>query len=153
MVGGDLNTAVWGFIHEMLLRGIEARLVANHMELNVMSLIGIILLEQTPFGVTAFQLLIAGALFLGTGELMRLAAGSRLALHWGLTGCLGSFAVTNLLAREALGAGFEVALACDLVIAADTAEFALPEPRHGLAASMGGLHRLPSRRLLGVGSG
>ena len=43
----------------------------------------------------------------------------------------------------ALGAGFEIALACDLVIAADDAEFALPEPRYGLAASMGGLHRLP----------
>ena len=78
--------------------------------IGIPALIGIILLEQTPFGVTAFQLLIAGALFLGTGELMRLAAGSRLALHWGLTGCLGSFAVTNLLAREALGAGWVLAV-------------------------------------------
>ena len=43
----------------------------------------------------------------------------------------------------AMGGGFEIALACDLIVAADTAAFALPEPRVGLAALAGGLHRLP----------
>ena len=43
----------------------------------------------------------------------------------------------------AMGGGFEIALACDLIIAADTAVFALPEPKVGLAALAGGLHRLP----------
>ena len=43
----------------------------------------------------------------------------------------------------ALGGGFEVALACDLVVAAERAEFGLPEPRVGLAALGGGMHRLP----------
>jgi crotonobetainyl-CoA hydratase len=47
----------------------------------------------------------------------------------------------------AMGGGFEIALACDLIIAADTAIFALPEPRVGLAALAGGLHRLP--RMIG----
>jgi crotonobetainyl-CoA hydratase len=42
----------------------------------------------------------------------------------------------------AAGGGFEIALACDLVIAADTARFALPEPRVGLIAGAGGVHRL-----------
>jgi len=42
-----------------------------------------------------------------------------------------------------MGGGFEIALACDLIIAADTAVFALPEPKVGLAALAGGLHRLP----------
>ena len=42
-----------------------------------------------------------------------------------------------------MGGGFEIALACDLIIAADTAIFALPEPKVGLAALAGGLHRLP----------
>ena len=46
----------------------------------------------------------------------------------------------------AMGGGFEIALACDLIIAADTAVFALPEPRVGLAALAGGLHRLPRER-------
>jgi enoyl-CoA hydratase/carnithine racemase len=43
----------------------------------------------------------------------------------------------------AMGGGFEIALACDLIVAAETALFALPEPRVGLAALAGGLHRLP----------
>ena len=43
----------------------------------------------------------------------------------------------------AMGGGFEIALACDLILAADTAKFALPEPKVGLAALAGGLHRLP----------
>ena len=42
-----------------------------------------------------------------------------------------------------MGGGFEIALACDLIIAAEGAVFALPEPRVGLAALAGGLHRLP----------
>lgn len=43
----------------------------------------------------------------------------------------------------AMGGGFEIALACDLIIASDNARFALPEPRVGLAALAGGMHRLP----------
>ena len=43
----------------------------------------------------------------------------------------------------ALGGGFEIALACDLIIASENASFALPEPKVGLAALAGGLHRLP----------
>jgi len=43
----------------------------------------------------------------------------------------------------AMGGGFEIALACDLIVAADHALFALPEPRVGLAALAGGMHRLP----------
>lgn len=43
----------------------------------------------------------------------------------------------------AMGGGFEVALACDLIVASENAVFALPEPRVGLAALAGGLHRLP----------
>ena len=43
----------------------------------------------------------------------------------------------------ALGGGVEIVAACDLAIAADHAEFALPEPRVGLAAlGGGGLQRL-----------
>ena len=43
----------------------------------------------------------------------------------------------------AMGGGFEIALACDLIVASSTAVFALPEPRVGLAALAGGVHRLP----------
>lgn len=43
----------------------------------------------------------------------------------------------------ALGGGFEMALACDIIIAADHARLGLPEPRVGLIAGAGGVHRLP----------
>ncbi|NPD66553.1 enoyl-CoA hydratase [Lichenicola cladoniae] len=43
----------------------------------------------------------------------------------------------------AFGGGFEIALACDLIIAAEDARFALPEPRRGLIPTAGGVHRLP----------
>jgi enoyl-CoA hydratase/carnithine racemase len=43
----------------------------------------------------------------------------------------------------ALGGGFEIALACDVIVAADSARFGLPEPRVGLVAAAGGMHRLP----------
>jgi enoyl-CoA hydratase/carnithine racemase len=43
----------------------------------------------------------------------------------------------------ALGGGFEIALACDIVIASESARFGLPEPKVGLAALAGGMQRLP----------
>ena len=42
----------------------------------------------------------------------------------------------------AVGGGLELALACDIIIAADHARFGLPEPRVGLFAGAGGVHRL-----------
>src|ERR1700741_4497891 len=45
----------------------------------------------------------------------------------------------------ALGGGFEMALACDLIVAADTAEFGLTEVKRGLIAGEGGVIRLPQR--------
>ncbi|WP_329297142.1 enoyl-CoA hydratase-related protein [Streptomyces sp. NBC_00659] len=42
----------------------------------------------------------------------------------------------------ALGGGFELALACDIVVAAEHAEFALTEARLGLMAGAGGVFRL-----------
>ena len=43
----------------------------------------------------------------------------------------------------ALGGGFELVLACDIIVAAEHASFGLPEPRVGLMAAAGGVHRLP----------
>lgn len=45
----------------------------------------------------------------------------------------------------ALGGGFEMALACDLIVAGAGATFGLPEVRRGLVASGGGMLRLPQR--------
>jgi len=70
----------------------------------------------------------------------------------GFAGLTSRFDLTKPLIAAvngvAMGGGFEIALACDLIVAAESAVFALPEPRVGLAALAGGLHRLP--RAIGV---
>ncbi|WP_392876338.1 crotonase/enoyl-CoA hydratase family protein [Streptomyces sp. LN499] len=45
----------------------------------------------------------------------------------------------------ALGGGFELVLACDLIVAAEDARFGFPEVKRGLVAAEGGLVRLPRR--------
>lgn len=45
----------------------------------------------------------------------------------------------------ALAGGCEIALACDLVVAAEDANFGIPETKRGLVAGAGGLFRLPQR--------
>ncbi|MGD9958314.1 enoyl-CoA hydratase-related protein [Nocardioides sp.] len=45
----------------------------------------------------------------------------------------------------ALGGGFEIVLACDLVVAASDARFGLPEVKRGLVANCGALFRAPDR--------
>ncbi|WP_370948158.1 crotonase/enoyl-CoA hydratase family protein [Amycolatopsis sp. cg5] len=45
----------------------------------------------------------------------------------------------------AMGGGFELALACDLIVAAEDAKFGLPEVKRGLVAAGGGVIRLPQR--------
>jgi enoyl-CoA hydratase len=45
----------------------------------------------------------------------------------------------------ALGGGFELALACDLIVAAEDSKFGLPEVKRGLLAAAGGVLRLPRR--------
>jgi len=43
----------------------------------------------------------------------------------------------------ALAGGFEIALACDLIVANKDSKFGIPEVKRGLAAAAGGLVRLP----------
>jgi len=84
--------------------------------------------------------------------------GKRLPMPRGFGGLTARFDLTKPVIAAvngvAMGGGFEIALACDLIVAAETALFALPEPRVGLAALAGGLHRLPrqigTKRALGM---
>jgi len=97
--------------------------------------------------------------FCAGGDLKALAAeGSRKRPRTGFAGLVARFDLAKPLIAAvngiAFGGGFETALACDLIVASDTARFALPEPRVGLAALGGGLHRLArqigTKRAMGV---
>jgi crotonobetainyl-CoA hydratase len=53
----------------------------------------------------------------------------------------------------AVGAGMELALRCDIIIAAEHAQFGLPEPRRGVLADTGGLRlrsRIPHHLAMGL---
>ncbi len=84
--------------------------------------------------------------------------GERLPMPLGFGGLTARFdlykPVIAAVNGVAMGGGFEIALACDLIIASENARFALPEPRVGLAALAGGLQRLPrqigTKRALGM---
>jgi enoyl-CoA hydratase/carnithine racemase len=53
----------------------------------------------------------------------------------------------------AAGAGFGLALACDLIVAAEHATLGVPEPKVGLMAAAGGVHRLPRQIPLRIAMG
>jgi enoyl-CoA hydratase/carnithine racemase len=85
-----------------------------------------------------------------TAEMSRLPAEERPKLRWpgsGFGGITSRFDLHKpIIARVngyALGGGFEMALACDIVVAAEHARFGLTEPKVGLIAGANGVHRLP----------
>lgn len=60
----------------------------------------------------------------------------------GITNRLSSKPIIAAVNGTAVGGGLEIALACDLIVAAKTARFGLPEVKVGLIASTGGIVRL-----------
>lgn len=66
-------------------------------------------------------------------------------LAWGFAGIVSHAISKPLIAAvngTALGGGTEIALACDLVVAAEGATFGLPEVKRGILAGAGGAFRL-----------
>jgi enoyl-CoA hydratase len=92
-----------------------------------------------------------GDIFCAGADLKRVAnnEGGRIATKRGGFGGITTRELSKpLLAAvngRALAGGFEIVLACDLVVSADDAEFGIPEVKRGLFAAAGGLIRLPNR--------
>ena len=61
----------------------------------------------------------------------------------GLTESTPSKPLIAAVEGYALAGGLELAISCDLIIAADNAKFGVPEVKRGLAAAAGGLVKLP----------
>jgi enoyl-CoA hydratase len=91
----------------------------------------------------------AGGIFSAGMDLKAFLAGEEIAVpDRGLAGITSHDVRKPLIAAVegwALAGGFEVALACDLIVASETAKFGIPEVKRGLIASGGGLIRLPLR--------
>jgi crotonobetainyl-CoA hydratase len=67
---------------------------------------------------------------------------------WGFGGYVRHYISKPTIAAVngfAMGGGLEIALASDLVVAADTATFGLPEVKRGILAAAGGAFRLPAQ--------
>jgi enoyl-CoA hydratase len=91
----------------------------------------------------------AGSSFCAGMDLKAFARGERPSLEGrGFAGLTERPPAKPLIAAvegHALAGGFEIVLACDLVVAGRSATFGLPEVRRGLVAAAGGLLRLPHR--------
>ncbi|WP_433214885.1 crotonase/enoyl-CoA hydratase family protein [Microtetraspora malaysiensis] len=91
----------------------------------------------------------AGGVFCAGMDLKRLAAGELAHVPGrGFGGLVEAPPRKPLVAAVegyAIGGGFELVLACDMVVAAEGSTFALPEVRRGIVARAGGVVRLPRR--------
>jgi enoyl-CoA hydratase len=91
----------------------------------------------------------AGGTFCAGMDLKRFLAGETSSVPGrGFGGVTEAPPVKPLIAAVegwALAGGFELMLACDLVVAGEGARFGLPEVKRGLVARAGGLLRLPQR--------
>lgn len=105
-------------------------------------------LESGP-GLRVGVLTGAGGTFCAGMDLKAAARGEQVSVPGkGFAGLAEARTAKPLIAAvegHALGGGFELALACDLVVAAEGARFALPEVKRGLIAGGGGVVRLPRR--------
>lgn len=85
----------------------------------------------------------AGGFFCAGMDLKAFAAGMR--LGEGMVEDRPRKPLIAAVESFALAGGFELALACDLIVSASDAVFGLPEIKRGLVAAGGGVFRLPKR--------
>ncbi len=91
----------------------------------------------------------AGPAFCAGQDLKALAAGEAIAVaghpEWGFGGFVSHFSAKPIIAAVhgfAFGGGFELALACDVIVAAEGTRFGLPEVTRGLIPGGAGIPRL-----------
>lgn len=109
-------------------------------------------LEEAENNSDIWVVVITGAgdkAFCAGADLKAIARGEKINrpeyMKWGLAGIVKHPISKPIIAAvngPALGGGTEIALACDLVIAADTATFGLPEVKRGFFAAAGGVFRI-----------
>src|SRR6187455_2746211 len=148
---------------EMEQRGNVALLTLNRPEArNAISpevsqaMAGLLDSIETDDELRAVVLTGAGDVFSAGADLKVVAAGRGMDIARGKGGFAGVVnrdfpkPIIAAVNGPALAGGFEIVLSCDLVIAAETARFGIPEVQRGLMAAAGGLIRLPKRVPLAI---
>ncbi|MDR5699752.1 enoyl-CoA hydratase/isomerase family protein [Agromyces aerolatus] len=143
--------------------GVVATLTIDHPPVNTLSMATLAELDEQLEAIVAddrtrvLVLTGSGTTFASGGDVHELleAVGDREAIeeHVGLTGRLFArltelpFPTIAALDGHAVGGGLELAIACDLVIAAEHVRLGFPEVKLGLIPGAGGTQRLPRRVL------
>lgn len=89
--------------------------------------------------------------FCAGADLAAVASGTGLSMetaHGGFAGFVFANRTKPWIAAvegAAVAGGFEICLACDMIVGSRNARFGLPEVKRGLMAGAGGVHRLPNR--------
>lgn len=115
------------------------------------AMVGVLDVIEADDGLRAVVLTGAGDVFCAGADLKVIAAGRAndiSKVKGGFAGLVQRDFPKPIIAAvqgPALAGGFEIVLACDLVVAADTARFGIPEVQRGLIAAAGGLVRLAKR--------
>jgi len=135
---------------------IDRQHVRNALDLATLHEMAEILSKSSAEGVRAVVITGAGTVSFSSGmDLRALHDTSQLEAREAVTAfdaAMNDEARVPLIAAvngSAAGGGFEIVLRCDLAVAADHAEFRLPEVQHGIVPGGGGT-LLPSRIPLGV---
>lgn len=128
--------------------------VRNAVNVEVCELVGAAI-EEAERDRDIWAVVLTGAgdkAFCAGADLKAVARGERLRAegheHWGFAGYVSHPISKPTIAAVngfALGGGTEIALASDLVVASETAQFGLPEVKRGIIAGAGGVFRLPAQ--------
>ena len=137
-------------VHERIaLISLSRPEVRNAVDRRVASALGRLVLElEASPSVWAVVLTGSGQAFCAGADLRELAAGhiDGLRTEAGFAGFVDAPRTKPWIAAvngPAIAGGFEIALACDFIVASREAVFALPEVKRGLLPAAGGCFRLP----------
>jgi len=103
------------------------------------------LLEDDPDLRVAILSSSSGFFSAGTDLTQQSSPASRRGGEYGLVRRRRSKPVIAAVDGDALGGGFELVLACDIVVAGEHVQFSLPEVKRGVVANSGGLFRAVDR--------
>ncbi|TFH25189.1 MAG: crotonase/enoyl-CoA hydratase family protein [Myxococcales bacterium] len=91
----------------------------------------------------------AGGTFCSGMDLKAFVTGETPHIHGrgfaGLTEYTATKPIIAAVEGYALAGGFELAISCDLIVAAEDSKFGIPEAKRGLAAAAGGVVKLPKQ--------